>query len=260
MTVRLTEDSYWEAGYAAHPDPRPLDVTTYRGRADRAVVELIASAGLAGRRVLEVGAGDSAVLVHLAGRQRDASFTGLDYAAKGCELLARRAALEGVPVEVLHQDLFQPTPGMRGRFDVIYSIGVVEHFTELPVVLGAMKALLAPGGRMVTIIPNMAGVLGRLTRRWNRTVYDLHVPHDRAAFRRGHAEAGLAIEREGYLLSNNFGVLSSCFRSSAERGWTSYLWLTRLSKAIWRLESVIGELPHSARFSPYIYAVSRHAA
>lgn len=260
MTARLTDDTYWEVGYAAHPEPRPLDVVSFRGRADRAVVDLIVSAGLSGRRVLEVGAGDSAVLVHLAGRLPDASFTGLDYAETGCELLTRRAAIEGVVVEVLHRDLFAPTPELRARFDVIYSIGVVEHFTELPVVLRAMGALLAPGGTMVTLIPNMAGVLGSLTRRWNRAVYDLHVPHDRASFRRGHAEAGLAIVREGFLLSNNFGVLSSCFRAPTDPGWRSYLWLTRVTKAIWRLEGVLGELPHSARFSPYIYAVSRHAA
>lgn len=260
MTSRLTEDAYWDAGYAAHQDPVPLALDSFRNRADRRIVELIESVGLDGRRVLEVGAGNSAVLSCLAARHRDGEFAGLDYSPAGCALLARRAEREGVRIQVLHQDLFEPTPDLRERFDVIFSIGVVEHFTDLPSVLGAMRALLAPSGRMVTIIPNMAGVIGALTRRWNRAVYDLHVPHDRASLVKGHRDAGLDVTESAYLCSTNFGVLSSCFKSERDPGWTTYLWLTRLTKLLWRVEDVVGELPRTARFSPYIYAVSRHAA
>jgi hypothetical protein len=119
-----------------------------------------------------------------------------------------------------------------------------------------MSAFLAPRGQMLTIIPNMAGLLGTLARRYNRAVYDAHVPHDRRSFIDGHVEAGLVVEASGYVCSTNFGMLSSCFGSESDRGWQTSLWLSRFSKAAWFFESRVTELPHTAWLSPYIYAVS----
>ena len=72
------------------------------------MVDLIRSAIVPGSRVLEIGAGDSAILVHLAGTNPSSEFTGLDYAALGCELLQRRAASAAVRVTVCNQDLSRP--------------------------------------------------------------------------------------------------------------------------------------------------------
>ena len=153
-------------------------------------------------------------------------------------------------------NLFKPDPALRGRFNLVYSIGVVEHFSSLPEVLIAVKHLLAADGTMLTILPNMTGILGVLTRRYSRQVYDLHVPHDVSSFLRGHGAAGLTVRASGFLCSTNFGVLSSCFHGPTDRGWKVYRWLSRLTTVLWFLESKLGELPHSSLFSPYIYAVS----
>lgn len=255
---RLTESAYWESGYETRANDAPLNVIGFRNRSDRKVIESIESLGLEGKRVLEVGAGDSAVLTHLAHKYSDrAHFTGLDYSPTGCALLERRAQRERAPIEVVQRDLFQPDISMLARFDVIYSYGVVEHFENLSEVLSAKARFLSPSGQMLSIIPNMAGVLGTLTRRYNKTVYDLHVAHDLRSFLKGHVDAGLEVLESGYICSNNFGVLASCFSSQRDRGWKSYVWLTRLSKFIWLMESGLGEFPHSSRFSPYIYVTSR---
>jgi SAM-dependent methyltransferase len=233
-------------------------VVGFRNRSDRKVIESIESLGLEGKRVLEVGAGDSAVLTHLAHKYRGrAHFTGLDYSATGCALLERRAVREHAPIEVIQRDLFQPDAAALVGFDIVYSYGVVEHFENLAQVLLAKARFLSASGRMLSIIPNMAGVLGTLTRRYNKRVYDLHVPHDLRSFLEGHADAGLEVLQSGYICSNNFGVLASCFSSPRDRGWRSYVWLTRLSKFIWLLESGLREFPHSSRFSPYIYVTSK---
>lgn len=257
-TRRLTTGDYWEGGYVAQSGLAPLRIDGFRNLGSRRIIEKIESLGLKNRKVLEVGAGNSAVLSYLARKYvREAEFSGLDYSERGCAMLARRAELEGANINVLHQDLFEPAPALLGKFDIVYSLGVVEHFSSLSAVLLAMKPLLSRDGRMLTIIPNMAGILGSLTRRYNRKVYELHNPHDLRSFVLGHVDAGLEVESSGYLCSTSFGLLSSCFGAKTDRGWTTYLWLSRLTKLLWLVEDKLGELPRSARFSAYLYAVSR---
>ena len=259
--LELTSPDYWDGLYVGDSDAAPLHVEGFRNFPLRKLVEKLESLPLTDSRVLEVGAGNSAVLTHLARKYRNPTqFSGLDYSHSGCEMLVRRAALEGVKIEILHQDLFQPDKSLLDRFDIIYSIGVVEHFQDLSCALKAKKQLLAPGGQILTVIPNMAGILGRLTRRYNHRIYDLHVPHDLESFLQGHASAGLEVRSSGYLCSTNFGILSSCFRGRDDRGWNTYLWLARLSNALWFIEDKLFELPHSRTFSPYLYAISRKPA
>lgn len=260
MSDALTTSEYWDTGYGPGASMEPLRRGDFRRHADLRVVESIEALGLEGRRVLEVGAGNSAMLTALATRLGGkARFTGLDYAPAGCRMLVERAKREGAVVEVVHQDLFAPSPALDGQFDVVFSIGVVEHFTDLGAVLRVMRRFLAPGGRMFTLIPNMRGVPGSLVRHYNRVIYDLHMPHDMTSFVAGHRAAGLEVERTGFLCSTNFGVLSSCFRSPADPGFTTYKWLSRASKALWLLESRVGDLPALPAFSPYLIAVSRPA-
>lgn len=253
---RLTTPAYWEATYASS-DLEPLQVEGYRNLSSRKVAECIGRLIAERARVLEIGAGNSAILTYLARHYGErASFTGLDYSERGCAMLARRAQIEGVQVEVVQRDLFDASLPQPRLFDLVYSVGVVEHFQDLGAVLAAKRRFLAAQGRMLTIIPNMAGILGTLTRRYNRRVYDAHVPHTMRSFLQGHVAAGLQVRASGYLCSNNFGVLSSCFADAHDLGWTTYLWLTRLTKGLWFLETALGDLPHSRLLSPYLFAVA----
>jgi 2-polyprenyl-3-methyl-5-hydroxy-6-metoxy-1,4-benzoquinol methylase len=254
---RLTEGTYWDQGYATG-ELTPLRYHDYRHLGDRRIVDAIAGVVLAGARVLEIGAGNSAVLTHLAtNAPAGATFAGLDYSPRGCAMLAARAERAGVAIRVYQQDLFAAPPELAAQFDVVFSLGVVEHFTSLADVLRAQAAYLAPGGRMFTLIPNMVGVIGKFTRRYNRTVYDLHVAHDLDSFVAGHREAGLTPEQAGYLCSTNFGVLSSCFPSGRGPGWSIYKWLSRVTKSLWFLESRFGDLRGTRALSPYLIVVSR---
>lgn len=254
---RLTTPAYWNSTYASG-DLAPLELEGYKNRASRTLIQTLERSLSDRSRVLEVGAGNSAVLTYLAKQHGErAQFSGLDYSERGCEMLALRAKSAGVTVEIIRRDLFELPPAGSTRFDLVYSIGVVEHFRDLAAVLRAKKQLLAPRGRMLTVIPNMAGAIGVLTRRYNRAVYDAHVPHTLRSFLDGHAAAALEVQSCGYLCSTNFGVLSSCFATVNDRGWSTYLWLSRLTKALWFLEDRLGaELPHSRLLSPYIFAVA----
>lgn len=259
MNRDLTDKDYWEKGYR---QPRAtaqlaIDPSDFRQFPHRRLVERVGAVGLAGKEVLELGAGDSSVLLSLAHLHgHEARFSGLDYAEPGCDLLRSRSRDAAVDIEVIHADMFKPPAPLRGRFDVIYSVGVMEHFTDLATTMAAVSAFAKPGGTVLTIIPNLSGALGWMTRHANPAVYALHNPHDLASLVDGHARAGLRIRESGYVCSTHFGVLGACFPEKKGFGWMSYALLARLSMVLWYFESRWGELPKTRAFAPYIYVVA----
>lgn len=255
----LSDRKYWDDGYQRTERGEVLpDLADFRNLPDRRLIEALETMDFKGKSVLELGAGDSNILLMLSRRWGTAArFVGLDYSESGCAALTRRAQAVGADISVVHADMFSAPEALAHRFDIVYSVGLVEHFTELHPVLLATRRFLKPGGLMFTMIPNMSGLIGKLTKRFNPAIYEIHNPHDISSFLEGHARAGLEVLRSGYLCSTNFGVLSSCFPNNEVPGWNLYVFLTRLSKASWLFEIKVTELPKTAWLSPYIFAVSR---
>jgi 2-polyprenyl-3-methyl-5-hydroxy-6-metoxy-1,4-benzoquinol methylase len=254
----LTKKEDWDKGYVSRKEIVDLNLG-WRNHTNYLIVKKIEEIGLDGKSVLEIGAGDSQWLPYFAKKYPGSRFAGLDYSKVGCERLAERAAAicEATTIAIYHQDIFAMENVLHERFDLVLSFGVVEHFTELSHVLLAKQKYLKDKGLMFTLIPNMAGSIGYLTKLFNREVYEMHNPHDWNSFLAGHREAGLMVISGGYIGSTNFGVLSSCFEKSQGFSWHTYVFLTRLTKAMGLVESKFGDLPSSRLFSPYIYAISR---
>lgn len=254
---KLTSKEYWDSSYRRGGRTVGLpDIGDFRYFADRRIVETLEAAGLDAKNVMEVGAGDSSLLLLLAKRHPSSKLVGIDYSEAGCESLRSRAVQLQADVSVIQADMFDPPPTLRGQFDVVYSMGLVEHFTRLETVLAALSRFLRPSGVLITIIPNMSGVLGLLAKLWNRQVYDIHNPHDLQSFLDGHSKAGLQVRSSGYLCSTNFGVLYSCFQDRRRLARRCYQGLVVVSLGLWFLESRFFEFPKTAALSPYIYAVS----
>ena len=114
------------------------------------------------RTVLEVGCGDSPWLPYLA-KWRQVSVAGLDYSEQGCELARNRLQIENIRGSVYCADLFSADPGEIGQYDLVYSLGVVEHFTDLGNVIGHLLKFVNPGGVLLTEIPNLVSIHGFLS-------------------------------------------------------------------------------------------------
>lgn len=220
--------------------------------------EKIETLSLSGKRVLEVGAGDSTWLLCFAGAYPAARLHGLDYSEPGCAALKARAEREKRDVQVHHGDMFSPPADLQAAFDVVLVFRVVEHFADLARPMAAKKSFLKEIGRLFTLIPNMAGVMGWAFNKAAPEVYDIHNPHGFSSFLAGHDRAGLTVEAAGYLGSVNFGMLSSsAVRADRPMLKQAHPWLSRLSKAVRLLEKKTVNLPPSRLLSPDIYAISR---
>src|SRR5947209_14244906 len=99
------------------------------------------------RTLLEVGCGDSSWLPYLA-RKTGAGVTGMDYSEQGCELARRRLLASGVDGQIVCADLLKAEPETVGRFDFVYSLGLVEHFSDLEGILAALLKFVRPGGTL----------------------------------------------------------------------------------------------------------------
>jgi 2-polyprenyl-3-methyl-5-hydroxy-6-metoxy-1,4-benzoquinol methylase len=253
---KLTEKSYWDETYRHRKKSSGRQFDAFLNYSNRMILEKLQDVGLAGKAVLEIGAGDSLWLPFLAKRFPSSRFAGVDYSAKGCALLSARALEDQVHVDVFNEDMFTDASALFGAFDVAISLGVVEHFDDLAAALAAKRRYLKPGGVMFTLIPNMAGLIGGLTRAWNRPVFDKHNPHDLPSFLQGHHEAELQVISAGYLGLSDFGVLASCFPDRSGFAWQCSRGLVAASVISWWVEAKIGTLPRSRVLSPYLFAIS----
>jgi len=94
--------------------------------------------------ILEIGCGDSVILPFVANQCGAKTVAGIDYEPTGCELAGRRLEAAGVSGRVYCRDVFQIQPGDVGEFDMVFSLGLIEHFKETTSVLNTLRTLVRP--------------------------------------------------------------------------------------------------------------------
>jgi SAM-dependent methyltransferase len=205
--------------------------------------------------LLELGCARSAWLPYFS-KELGFCVTGIDYSPVGCDQAKAILAMEGVEGDITLADISLTPPHLLNRFNYVVSFGVVEHFEATDECLRSCGAFIKPGGTMVTVIPNMNGLVGRLQKWLGREVYDVHVPLDAKALRRAHEVAGLDVLRCEYFCFLNFGVLNLNRIRQSFLG----LWLSRalnvVSAASWILERMGVRLPANKLTSPYVICIS----
>lgn len=171
---------YWDANWASQNvhfvDPRDEGLSNVVNRRLHQVLSNVFSGTHTRKqRLLEVGCANSSWLPYFA-LHYGFSVTGLDYSPQGCEQERALLQIAGVQGEVVCADLYAPPQSLQGAFDVVFSLGVIEHFTDTAASVKALAAFLRPGGVLISVIPNMTGSVGLLQRLCDRAVYENHVP------------------------------------------------------------------------------------
>ena len=117
-----------------------------------------------GRRLLEVGASPGRALVFFA-EEFGYEVAGIDWSEPGYQLTLENMKLTGTQAEILCGDFFT-YPLEEASFDVVFSMGFIEHFEDRGRVLRRMDELLKPGGVLVATWPSFLGVRGWMVRRF----------------------------------------------------------------------------------------------
>lgn len=209
-----------------------------------------------GFSVLEIGCANSIWPTYFH-QYFNAKVYGLDYSEIGCE--KSRAILKhyNIPGDIYCADLFSPPPELLGKFDLVVSFGVVEHFENTENCLESCAAFVKPGGYLFTLIPNLSGIIGPIQKWVDRSIYDIHVPLTKKRFIRAHENAGLSLEASEYLMSINLGIVNS--GSFSEHRFNSFFRraLSIPCKILWYLERWGFKIPKNRITSPYIVGLAK---
>lgn len=250
-------DDLWTGNLPAMVDPLLPGLASYVNRAQHRFFTKVIN-GITPRpvRLLEIGCANSGWLPYFA-RQFGLEVWGVDYSEVGCERAREILARAGIAGRVVCANLFDPPADMVGRFDILASFGVVEHFEDTAGCLRACARFLKPGGVMITTIPNLRGIPGWLQKRIDRRIYDGHMALDRAQIIDAHCDAGLIECEAVYFLGVNLSALN--LRGVRPRivrrigGGICHV----ISAGFWMLEERGLRVPPSKATSPFIFCVAK---
>lgn len=108
------------------------------------------------KTVLEIGGAPGQYLVYFY-KQFGYEVSCLDYSEIGCEKTKENFKLLDIPVKVYHKDIFSDLSGIP-KFDVVYSMGLIEHFNDVSIIIKRHLDLLKPGGTLIMGLPNFRGI------------------------------------------------------------------------------------------------------
>ncbi|MFQ5432818.1 MAG: class I SAM-dependent methyltransferase [Nitrospinota bacterium] len=268
-----TDKSYWDRCWNQEPLPRPLKLSDYglrnhiRLSIHNYFCHVFSIAGLEthGASIVEIGCGRSIWLPYF---EKEFGFrvTGVDYSEEGCaqaRQLFERQNME-TSVEFVCGDAFEVANLMDSRFDVIFTNGFIEHFTQTSEAISSLARYIRPGGVMISIIPNLSGTLGFLQRLLDREVYEVHVPLDARQLAVAHQDAGLEVIESRYLITMGYNILNPSRLStrSVVNGLKKAMFYVLIagSAAVWSLEILFGKQMPSRTFSPYIAVIAKRPA
>lgn len=280
---RLTDKDYWEGVYQAAPaaaaepvptperkrllkrlfGPRLMDMLSAYDDylLWQAVLPRFLPRGASGLSVVEIGSAPGDFLVRFA-RTFGAEVYGVEYTSHGAERNRQVFAAAGYSTDqIIEADFFADAflATNAGRFDIVVSRGFIEHFVDARAVVERHVALLKDGGLLLILIPNLRGIYGTWTRRFNPDQLPLHNLELMKAenFRAACALPGLDVLQCGHFGTFSFWMFTAPAQAQLTNRFIRLLQLLQRGLNL-LLRGVFGRRGgESAWFSPNLIFVAR---
>jgi SAM-dependent methyltransferase len=144
--ARVSTLDHWESYWKGHS--QDIDDTYSTG--GRLVREVLADGPVAGKLVMEIGAGSGRDLLELA--RRGARGIVLDYSPASLSLVKRQAESQAIRVMFVQADATR-MPFRDGAIDISFHQGLLEHFRDPMPLLRENARITRPGGRVLVDVP-----------------------------------------------------------------------------------------------------------
>ncbi len=252
--TRFTDPEWWDAYWQGLE--LPAEVRKGDGGVIDAILDVFDRFVPPGDEALEIGGSSGRYLVYLYRKQGTRPVV-LESSPVGHEAAVRNFELLGVPGRAILGDMFDESLEIE-PVDVVYSLGLIEHFDDTEAVARAHLRHLKPGGTLVMGAPNLGGINAPLYRRLSPSIFESH--DARSADPRtweGYERAlGLEILHKEYV----GGFEPELFwrlESTSKLDWLLAITLRELGK-LWRRPRLRWLRKHNHRlWSAYVIAVYR---
>jgi 2-polyprenyl-3-methyl-5-hydroxy-6-metoxy-1,4-benzoquinol methylase len=157
MKEEKTDKDYWEKAWDKNFLEKYYGIEKYLAinkKLDRLFKSFLERGN---KRILEIGCAKGKYLIYFA-KEFGYEVYGTDYSEKGAVLAQENLKKAGVAGTTLCQDIFQTT-FQDNYFDIVYSMGLIEHFKNPADVIDAHIKLLKNGGTLIITIPNLRSSL-----------------------------------------------------------------------------------------------------
>ena len=161
----LTEKEYWDGCWGKVKLPSEL-TDENAGNVTRELIPIInrhipENEDLG---ILEIGGAPGQWLAYFAKKYRY-RIHALDYSKVGCEKMRENFDLLNLDATIYSRDILSDDLSDLPRFDIVYSLGFIEHFSDLNLVVERHLALLKDGGILMLGVPNFLGISRLVLKR-----------------------------------------------------------------------------------------------
>jgi len=123
-------------------------------------------------KLLEVGCAPGKWLAFMA-KEFDLRPSGVEYSESGIKLTTENFRLLGLkPDQIIADDFFQINP--THQFDVVMSLGFIEHFPDVDAVISLHLKWLKPGGVLILGVPNFRGIYLPIQHALDKSILAKH--------------------------------------------------------------------------------------
>ena len=185
--MTLTERNFWETMWRNRVWTKPRRLSYFHHHLQQLLLRYATPQTTA----CEIGCGGSVWLPFLAGHGITA--WGIDYSEMGIALTKQHLQRAGVTATLVQADIFENNALPNDFFDLIFSLGFVEHFHDVNAILARFAEALRPEGILLTLVPNLAGAWGSVQRWVDPTVYSLHVLYTPEKLDNVHKDNGFVV-------------------------------------------------------------------
>lgn len=156
--------------------------------------------------ILEMGCGGSKWLPYFS-KVFGYKIYGVDYTQEGCRSALLNLQKVGGTGDIFCKDFAELGEHFKGRYDLVISLGVVEHFSKPNEIIGMFSDCLRGGGVIITFVPNLSGIMGTLLKRLDWKLYDTHNIFRLPELVEYHKMCGLELVHASYLEFADFSCL-----------------------------------------------------
>ena len=159
--------------------------------------------------------------------------------------LSKKNGIESI--DVIEGDIFKLS--ITKKFDVVMSVGFIEHFSDVSVVVDKHIEYMKEDGTLILTVPNFLGLNGRLQKILDRETYDTHFLDTMYDNNLTQVVIKKNIEIQHINYYGNFGVWLEDINNKPKWLRRSIYLTNIIGKFIVRFESRI--------FSPYLVMVAK---